>query len=141
MDYDALAAELMDSMQAMQRTHPHRGIDDALRGEAFILSYLAGQGGVALPGEISGKMHVTSARVASALHRLKSKGLITRQTDTADRRKIFVRLTPKGTKLAEEHRRVMADKLADMLKTLGERDAGEYVRIMGKLAGQPHESH
>ncbi|MCL2508255.1 MAG: winged helix DNA-binding protein [Oscillospiraceae bacterium] len=140
MDYAELAAELMENMQELHRSRSRGRVDEAMRGEVFVLHYIAGQGGDVLPGEISGEMNVSSARTASMLNNLESKGLLTRQIDTSDRRKVLVRLTPKGKELAQQHRRTALEDVANMLEMLGEHDAREYVRIIGRLAGMPQNN-
>jgi len=88
-----------------------------------------------VPGQISGEMGISSARVATALNNLEDKGLITREIDIEDRRKIIVRLTPMGADHVDEWQRRLLEKLADILVRIGEDDARELVRITGKLAG------
>ena len=143
MDYTALAAELLGSMQALHKARPQKHINDSLQGEAFVLRYIALHSGEVLPGEISSEMEVSSARIAAALNSLESKGLITRQIDLSDRRKILVGITPEGKALAEQQEQSVVEGAAKMLAQLGEYDAREYIRIMGRLAeilsGNPME--
>jgi len=134
MDYSALAAKLLDSMQALHRARPQKHINESLHGEAFVLRFIAQHGGDVLPGEISGEMGVSSARIAAALNSLESKSLITRQIDLSDRRKILVGITPEGKALARQQQQAVIAGTSKMLALLGERDALEYVRITSKLA-------
>lgn len=135
MDYDELAAELLKKMQMLHTAKPQKNINGALQGETFILNYIAHHGGDVLPGEIGHEMDVSSARIATALNSLEKKGLITRQIDTNDRRKILVRITEKGKDLSEKELKIVVATAAKMLSRLGEHDAKEYVRIMGRLVG------
>ncbi|MDR0293800.1 MAG: MarR family transcriptional regulator [Oscillospiraceae bacterium] len=134
MDYTALAVDLLDKMQSLRKVEPHKHINEALHGEMFVLLYIAFRGGDVLPGEISHEMEVSSARVAAALNGLEGKGLITRRTDSSDRRKVLVGVTEEGRDFAEKQYRAMLEKAAELLSMLGERDAVEYVRITGRLA-------
>ena len=134
MDYPALATKLLDSMQALHKARPQKHINESLHGGAFVLRYIALHGGEVLPGEISGEMGVSSARIAAALNSLESKGLITRRIDPNDRRKILVGITPEGTALAQEQQQAVIQGASKMLALLGEHDAKEYVRITGRLA-------
>ena len=109
-------------------------IYEAMHGEAFVLRYIMLQEGDVLPGEIGGEMGVSSARIATALNSLESKGLITRQIDLNDRRRILVRITPEGRAFAEEQEQAVVEGTAKMLALLGEHDAKEHVRIMGRMA-------
>jgi DNA-binding MarR family transcriptional regulator len=78
-------------------------------------------------------MNVSSARIAQALNSIEKKGWITREIDSADRRKILVTLTSEGQKVAKERMQAITDLATKMLTRLGEHDAQEYVRIMGRL--------
>ena len=68
------------------------------------------------------------------MNKLESKGLITRQIDKNDRRKILVAITREGKAFAEKYQTAMIEDIAEMLGFLGEHDAREYVRIIGRLA-------
>lgn len=134
MDYSVLAEQLTGKMQSLLKARPHRFLNESQRGEPFVLHYIARHGGSALPGDISREMDVSSARIAAALNKMESKGLITRRIDTADRRKILVEITREGRDLEAKQHRVVIDETAKMLYMLGERDAREYIRIVDKMA-------
>ena len=134
MDYHAMAAELLDKMQTLRKAGPQKHINESLHGEAFVLQFIASHGGDVLPGDISSEMGVSTARIAKALSSLESKGLITRQIDLSDRRKIIVGITPEGKALAKKQRQAVITGASKMLALLGEQDAKEYIRITGRLA-------
>ncbi len=133
MNYNELAAEFLHKMRVLRKVTSHRNISEALQGEAFVLRFIHCHKGDVLPSEISNEMEVSSARVAAALNSLENKGLITRQIDPSDRRKILVRLTAKGREVAERHYREVIADTANLLQQLGEQDAKEYVRLVGRL--------
>jgi len=134
MDYSELAVKLLNNMRSLSKIKSHKNISEALHGEAFVLDYISRQNGDVLPGKIGQEMNVSTARIATALNSLENKGLITRQIDKNDRRKILIDLTQEGKDLAERHRQTIIKVAANMLELLGEHDANEYVRISGKLA-------
>ena len=134
MDYPALAAELLGNMQSLRKAKAQKHIDESLHGEAFVLHYIANHDGDVLPGEIGGEMGVSSARIAVTLNGLESKGLITRHIDLSDRRKILVGITPEGKALAEKQQQAVLEGASKMLALLGEQDAKNYVRIVGRLS-------
>ena len=133
MDYDELAIEFIRNMRAVGTAKRKRFIQEGIHGEAVILNFIKDRDGV-VPGQISEALGITSARVAAALNSLEDKGLVTREIDSADRRRIIVNLTSKGRKLAEEQWKRHMEQIRDVLMMLGEQDAKEYVRILGKLA-------
>jgi DNA-binding MarR family transcriptional regulator len=137
MDYKDMASEFMQNMQKMHKLRqasPQKQIDESMRGEHFVLQFIAVHQGYVLPSEISNEMGISSARIAATLNGLERKGLITRQIDINDRRRILVDLTPKGKTLVKEHYQEAMEMITKMLSKLGEHDAREYVRIIGRLA-------
>ena len=134
MDYDELAKQFLhNSYQYRSRGH-HKRFDVNMHGETFAMSYIFRQGGTVLPSDISSEMNISSARVAVILNSLESKGLITRQIDISDRRRILVELTQDGQEFADVHNKAVVNYTVRILKSLGEHDAKELVRIIGRLA-------
>ncbi|QHI70976.1 MarR family winged helix-turn-helix transcriptional regulator [Aminipila terrae] len=134
MDYAELAEEFLQYTHQFQKGHHQKRIDGIMRGETFVVIYIARKGRCVLPSEISTEMNISSARIAATLNSLDKKGLITRQIDVDDRRRILVDLTPAGKELAERHRQTALSTTIRMLESLGEKDAKELVRIMEKLS-------
>jgi DNA-binding MarR family transcriptional regulator len=134
MDYTELAGQFILNTYLFRKGYHPKNIDETMRGEACIIYVIAQKGGGVLPGEISNEMGISSARTAVALNNLEKKGLITRQMDRSDRRKILVDLTLAGQILVEHHNRTMLESAVRIIEALGERDAKELVRILGKLA-------
>ena len=135
MDYDALALELMEQMHTFRKARVLQGMDEAMQGEKRVLHFIAKQEGEVQPGEIVRDMQVSPARIAQTLNGIEKKGLVIRHIDPNDRRKILIAITPEGMDLAEAHMRDRVEAISKMLRLLGEQDAREYVRIVGKLAG------
>lgn len=133
MEYTELAAQFMEQMAVLGPGRPHKRINESMRGEAFVLQYLDTHQGPIPPGEISGAMGISSARMATALNSLERKELVIRKEDPRDRRRILVYMTAKGKALAEERYREVLQLTSEMLSLLGEEDAKELVRIMGRL--------
>jgi len=133
MDFRELAVELLSKMQSLHKVKQKKGINEIMQGEAFVLNYVSLHNSDVLPGEISAVMDVSSARIATALNSLEKKGLIIRQIDRNNRRRILVSITPEGQERAKEQQRIMVERTTALLTLLGENDAMEYVRIMGRL--------
>lgn len=134
MDYRELAAELIENLFILNKTRPNKLVNESMQGESFVVQYIHRNKNSVLPGEISSRMGISSARIAAALNSLEKKGLVTRRIDTDDRRRILVDLTEKGRALAEEQRRMVLEDMTRLLSMLGEDDAREYVRITCRLA-------
>lgn len=134
MDYTKLAEEYLQKIHRLSKHGTYKEINESMHGEMFTLQYIAYHKGAVQPSEISNMTHVSSARVAATLNSLESKGLITRRIDTSDRRRILVELTQDGKEEAEKQFHMILEKVAKMLSVLGEHDAMEYVRIIGRLS-------
>lgn len=132
--YTNLAQAFIDNSYRFRRHSQQKEVDAAMQGEAFVLVYAKMRGEGILPSEISDEMNISSARIAAVLNSLESKGLITRRIDPEDRRRVLVDLTEGGTALGEQYYHMILGVTTRMLATLGERDAQELVRIMGRLA-------
>jgi len=132
-DYLELAQQFLLHGYASFRHGPQRHIDEAMRGENFVLMFLSQYHSSVAPSDIGTAMRVSTARVATALNALEKKGLVTRQIDTGDRRRILVDLTPEGRQLVETRQQELVYYTARMFEFLGEYDAKEFVRIWGRL--------
>ncbi|MDR0856050.1 MAG: winged helix DNA-binding protein [Clostridiales bacterium] len=134
MDFSALAVELIGKMRLMQKSGHQKSMQDGIHGESFLLYCIKEKHGESVPSEIGSKMGVSGPRIAAELASLEGKGLITREVDSTDRRRILVRLTQKGIAVEAEQQGRYIGRVAAMLQALGERDAEEYIRITGRLA-------
>ena len=133
MDYKKLAERFFYKSYQLKKYELQQIIDENVQGERFALLYIKNKKSPALPGEISGEMNISSARVATILNNLESKGLIERQIDRTDRRKILVTLTKEGEEKAKNHNEEVIAQIAKRLELLGEQDAEEFVRITGRI--------
>ena len=133
MDYSRLARELSETIHVISKIMHPKKLSDLFMGESFILHYLGFNGGTVLPNEISSAMSISTARVAAVLNKLEGKGLIIREIDKSDRRKILVTLTDEGRAVSEEKKKKVLSETERLLRLLGDKDATELVRISEKL--------
>ena len=134
--YGKLALELMDARSDQIRLGVDHQETRDLGGEVFVLDYLQRQARESRPchpKDISLRMGVTSARVATILKGLERRGLLTRRIDRQDARQTVVELTEEGSAFILRHRRAVKERFARTLRALGHEDAAELVRIMKKL--------
>ena len=133
MSYTEIAEELLENMILANKSQPYAKLYKAVHGEKFALQMIAMHNGSITPSEISRIAGTTPARIAAELNNLEHKGLITREIDSSNRRRILVHLTPEGIKSADEFHREVVQIAVELLSQLGEQDAREYVRILRKL--------
>ena len=134
MDYSDLSLELLQIIYRYYKIQTHKQLNNAMHGEAFALQFIAQNDDAVIPSDIENAMNVSSARIATLLNGLENKGLITRRIDSVDRRRTIIKLTPDGEKRAIESSRQLLMLVSEILGYLGETDAKDFVRIMGRLA-------
>ena len=103
------------------------------RGEVGVLSYLAFDKNEVSSGELSEKLNVSTARIASILKSLENKKYIRRKEDSLDKRKTLVVITESGKELAVETKKELMDILIKVIKEIGYEDIEEYTRIVQKI--------
>ena len=133
MYYQSLASELIRIRMNLLQVPASQKLSGILRGELFVLNYLYNRDEGVHPKELSEKLSVSTARIASLLNHMEEKHLVVRETDLQDSRQVLVRLTPDGL---DAIRRCRSDVLANverMLEGLGPDDAREYIRIQEKI--------
>ena len=133
MDYDMAAAQLMRIFEEA-RGGNFDMLYQHMKGEGFVLHILSQTQGAALPGQLCGATQTSSARVAATLGSLEQKGYITREIDPEDRRRILVRLTDEGRRAWETMHSEVHGRLEGTLRTLGETDTRELLRLAARLA-------
>ena len=133
MDYSALATELIRKTMRIMHSGTHRQISEFSGGGMCILNHLMALDRPALPGELSTRMGISSARIAAILNNLERKGLISREIDISDRRKILVTITESGRAQVMEKRSRVHANMERILRELGEHDATECLRILDRI--------
>ena len=132
-DYFALARGLIACLSATADAKHCRYIEDFVHGEMRILAYLAEDGDGASPGDICENLAMTTPRISSAVASLEKKKLVIRETDERDKRRLHVYITEEGKALVDYKKNELTSALAHLFAELGEDDAREYVRIMGRI--------
>ena len=133
MPYRELAEKLLENMILADKSKLLSKLSKIIHGEMFALRVIATHDSGITPGDISKAAGTSPARIAAELNNLENKGLITREIDPSNRRRILVHLTPDGENFATQYRCEAIQAAAILLEQLGKKDAQEYVRIIGKL--------
>lgn len=133
MDYTALAAQLLSVQANLLQVPANQQLSRMVKGELFVLNYLLTHEKIIHPKELSEKMSVSTARIASLLNHMEEKNLVIRSSDPDDSRQVVVVLTEAGKKQIHQVRDVVISRVAAMLESLGPEDAKEYIRIQEKI--------
>ena len=132
-DYSELAEKLFENMIMANKSSSFSKLSKTIHGEMFALHLIDIHNGDITPSEISKIASTSNARITAELNSLEKKGLVTREIDINNRRRVLVRLTPEGKKVAREHHKHIMQETEELLSTLGEKDAKAYIRIIGKI--------
>lgn len=133
MDYFSLAEQMLSVRARLSHLPAGEAISDACGGEFFALSLLLLDDAPGCPSGLRRSMGVSSARIAALLKHLEQKGWISRSADKHDERRVNVSLTDAGRELINRRRREAIERVAAALRSLGEEDAHEYVRLQQKM--------
>lgn len=134
MELQSLTEELLQVISVLSRARAPMDVQENLKGERFLLSYLASQQGESTPGDLRVALGVSAPRTAAMLRTLEGKGLLQRRISGADKRRIVVTITEDGLALALRRRRDLSQRVHTVLEQLGERDTQEFIRILGRIA-------
>lgn len=133
-DWKGLARELIVSGRGMRRGRGVRPKDMEMRGETNALHVLHHHPEGVTPTALAHACQVSSARIAKTLNQLEGRGLVRREASPSDRRSVIVHLTDEGEQEVQRRFERVNDYVAGVLSELGEDDARELVRLMGRLA-------
>ncbi len=133
MDYTALANELLDARSRLLQVPASQQLSRMLKGEMFVLNYLATNQELVHPKDLSKQMSVSTARIASLLNHMEEKNFIRREPDPEDNRQVYVVLTEEGHAAIQTIKPMVISYIAAMLEKLGPEDAETYIRIQKKI--------
>jgi DNA-binding MarR family transcriptional regulator len=132
-DYEAAALQMMYAMTASPHHSPMSRFQRFSKGETFALNYLASKETALSAGDFCHVMQLSSARVAVMLRTLEEKGMIERQHDLHDRRRVAVTITGPGREFILKQRQEMHDHLVRTFRLMGPRDTKEFIRLSAKF--------
>ncbi|WP_054741688.1 MarR family winged helix-turn-helix transcriptional regulator [Cellulosilyticum ruminicola] len=138
MDYEKYFDEILKLLYDLHSHHQANDIPISAKGEVFLLLTLAHRGGYALPGELAKDINVSTARIAAILKSIEKKGLIKREIDANDRRKILVTITPAGQSFADARKEDIFIFWKKFMDFIGEEDVLHSIRILKKVHSFVH---
>lgn len=133
MDYNMLAIELLNAHANLLQVPASQQLSKMVKGEYFVLNYMSTHEKIIHPKELSQRMAVSTARIASLLNHMEQKKLILRYPDPDDSRQIVVVLTDEGRNAIQVVRAEAVSHVSSMLESLGPEDAQAYIRIQKKI--------
>lgn len=89
--------------------------------------------GAATVGQLASQLSVTLPSITATVDRLVHQGLVTREEDPADRRRVINRLTPAGLALIERLQEGRHARVVAVLQSLSAEDLEQLARSLATL--------
>ena len=128
-----LAKQLLDATHPKEKRRPPSELERHEHVKDGTIRFLFEHDCVATPAQLTDFFGFSQARLTKILSELEAEGMIVRQNDPADRRRVIVHLTDEGLLYAGARHLAMMERLILMIRYLGETDAEHLIRILGKL--------
>jgi DNA-binding MarR family transcriptional regulator len=84
--------------------------------------------------DLSGRIRAQNSTVTGIIDRMEREGLVTRERSKEDRRVVYIKLTTKGKRLAEDIPVEPMEIFRGALSSLSQTETRELVKILGKVA-------
>lgn len=139
--------KLADIIMVMQRCFIQHLSEELSRGQVsfpqfFLLGHIDSRQSLSM-SEIAEKMNHTTAAATGLVDRLENLGYLHRMQDLFDRRRVLVRITPKGSALVGRIRQDMISKLSLVSEVLEPDEQVAWLHIYEKIHAHitcPHSS-
>ncbi|HEY8530148.1 MAG TPA: MarR family transcriptional regulator [Paenibacillaceae bacterium] len=105
-------------------------------GRLCLLYALQRIGRPALPSELGDDMEVTRANISGLLAGLEKNGMVRREIDPSDRRRILVHLTPKGVETLKQAWPLYEEAIAGRFQPLSPEEKNALLSLLRKLSGK-----
>ena len=106
---------------------------ESLRGENAVLTYLVHHSAQIHPSELAEKLSLVPGRMTDILKILEKKGMIRREKDPEDRRRVLVKITPKGIHNVTERREQIRLQYSGLYEALGLEDTVKLIELLRKV--------
>lgn len=134
MDRNILAENMMNAFDSINRQELFERMKITFKGENLMLAILMKMGGKATPGELIKYTECTAARLTAIAKSLETKGFVSRIQNAEDKRSTIIEMTAEGITRFMNLQKEAAESVFNLIEKLGERDAEEFVRLVGRLA-------
>lgn len=130
---------LAEIVLALQRSFISRLSETLAEGQVsfpqfFMLSHITVQDGLSMT-EIAERMNHTTAAATGLVDRLEKFGYVERTTAAHDRRKVIVRIKPKGSALVARIRQDVTESLTKVMHQLEHDEQAMWLQIYEKIYG------
>lgn len=109
-------------------------------GPQLVCLLTIGQHQPIIASQIAKHVHLSPSTVVGVLDRLEEKDLIARERDQTDRRKVYLNLTEKGSRLASQAPSPLQDQLTQALRSLSPLEQSSIALALEKIAALMEKS-
>lgn len=128
------AIELMNELRKSGPRPIFERIDNSDKGIYFIIGYLKHHKDEdVFATDLANKLHVSTARISIILKKLENRGLVLKQQDKKDTRKVKIKLSKKGERLADEHFEKIVKAHEKLVDEISDTELKTYIRISKKI--------
>jgi DNA-binding MarR family transcriptional regulator len=132
-DYPSIAIERLKEMSNRYGSGVLQRFDRYTSGESFLLRLLSTSDESVHPSDLKKRSCISSARVATTVGSLEKKGLVVREVDHKDRRRVLITITDEGRKRAQREMEEIDADLQATFHELGKNDTEDLTRILERL--------
>lgn len=125
-----LGEELYNLLADLLNRKANMTVLNSIRGEYGVLRYLVYIQDYVTAGHLSEQLRVVPGRMTDILNSLESKGLVVRDRDPKDKRRVKVSVTEKGKIQAKQMREHISKEYEGMFQILGKKDTEEFIRLL-----------
>lgn len=108
-------------------------LTESVKGENYVLSYLANAPEDVNPKEISNILSVSSARTAVILKNMEKRELVLRYQDPDNHRQTLVKILPAGIEKNLLIKETFANSVSGLIDALGEGDFKQYMDLKKRI--------
>ncbi|MDP4119521.1 MAG: MarR family transcriptional regulator [Bacillota bacterium] len=83
--------------------------------------------------ELHKQFDISKPALTQQINKLEDKGYIERIVHKDDRRSTFLQITPKGNDVFDQRKKIIAEKLDEFIKEMGEEDTKKLIELVNKL--------
>jgi MarR family transcriptional regulator, organic hydroperoxide resistance regulator len=87
-------------------------------------------------GQLAGLLHIHPGTLSTALARLEKRGLLVRLRDAADKRRVMLRLSPRGRRFDRPTARTVESATARVLARVSARDRAATLRCLHAIVAE-----
>ena len=131
------AQKISDIMREIGRGFTKRQKNELFKGELtlpqFLILDIIHKEGMIRMTDIAAAIDVSTAAATGMVDRMVKRGYLARVFDPADRRLIRIKLTSKGSQVAERLEQQRKEKIIEIFGQISELERNDYLRILTKV--------